>query len=222
MKTPIQFLAKFILASAVIYFLWTPLSKAYFTLLSIEANATFALLDHDARLVVDHQGVYIFYPDIFPPFRNKRDIKIPIEQSIAIHFNIIVIVALFAATRRMPWQEKIKGVAVGIALLSILHTAHVYFVSHIFIWEYIDLARWPVEISADHITRLIRNVEHHFPRSAQPYIVWFHDYWSHFLDEGAPLLIWLYFALSYLTGKERSVTNQTISRQMRRRAVREK
>ena len=96
MKTPIQFLVKFILASAIVFMLFVPFSKAYFTFLSIEANATFGLLDHGARLEVDKQGVYILYPDIFPPYRFKRDIKIPILQSIAIHFNIIGLrVALF-------------------------------------------------------------------------------------------------------------------------------
>ena len=87
-------------------------------------------------------------------------------------------------------------------------------------WEYIDLERWPVEITTDHIQRLIGNVEHGFPRAAQPYVVWFYNYWTHFLDEGAPLLIWLFFAYSYLTNDGRSVLNRLMSRQMRRRAVR--
>ncbi len=151
MKTPIQFLVKFLLASAILFLLWIPLSKAYYTFLSLEANAAFGLLDHGARLEVDKQGVYILYPDIFPPYRNKRDIKIPILQRIAINFNIIVIIGLFAATPRMPFQKKIKGIAVGVGLLSLLHTAYVYFISYVFIWEYIDLERWPVEITTDHI-----------------------------------------------------------------------
>ena len=199
--------------------LWKPFSKAYFTFLSVETTTFFGLLGHRAYLVVDHRGPHIYYPDVFPPHGLKRDIRIPILQSIGIHFNLIVIIALFAATPRMPYPKKIKGIAAGIVLLSILHAAHVYFISYLFIWEYIDMERWPVTLPGGDLQRLINNVEGAFPRAAQPYIVGLHRYWNNFLDEIAPLLIWLYFAYSYLSSKEIVFRNSSASRQKRRKAA---
>lgn len=203
MISPVQFLAKFVLASAIVFMLWVPLSRAYFAFLSLESNAAFRLLGHSARLEVDSRGPHILYLDIFPPHEFKQDIRIPILQGISIHFNLIVIVALFAATPRMSYRTKMKGIAVGAAVLSLLHAAHIYFISYLFIWDYIDWRRWPAEISTGDVQHLIRNVERSFPRTARPYIVGLHEYWNHFLRESAPLLIWLYFAYPYLAGGER-------------------
>jgi hypothetical protein len=181
--------------------LWTPISSVYFTFLSLETNALFGLMDHGARLLVDENGVQILYPDVFPPYKFKQDIRLPILQHISIHFNLIVAIGLFVATPGMPIPKKIEGLAASIALLSLSHTANIYLISYLFIWDYIDWKRWPAGIPAGHIERLIVAVEHRFPRVAQPYIMGFYNYSIHFLDEAAPLLVWLYFAYPYLIGK---------------------
>ena len=181
--------------------LWTPISRVYFTLLSLEANALFGVMDHGARFLVDKNGAQILYPDVFPPYRHKQDIRLPILQSISIHFNLIVVIGLFAATPHMPFPKKIKGVAASFALLSLVHTANIYVISFFFIWDYIDWKRWPAGIPAGHIQRLIVAVERRFPRTVRPYVEGFYNYSIHFLDETAPLLIWLYFAYPYLIGE---------------------
>ena len=182
--------------------LWKPFSRAYFTFLAVETNVAFRLIGHSARLVADGRGASILYADISPPYRFTRDIQLPILKRISIHFNLIVLIALFAATPRMPYPTAIKGIAVGVALLSLLHVAQVYYLSYLFIWDYIDWRRWPAEMSPDDIQRLIENVGQRFPRTAEPYIVKLQDYWNHFLREGAPLLIWLYFAYPCLRKRE--------------------
>jgi len=219
-RNSLQFLIKFILTSAVIFLLWTPVSRAYFTLLSLEANAIFGLIDHDARFLIDSHGAQILYPDVFPPYQYKHDIRIPIQQSIAIHFNLIVAIGLFVAVPRMSLWVRLKGVAMSFALLSFVHTANIYAISFLFIWDYIAWQRWPPGIPEGHIRRLIVAVERRFPTAAQAYIVGFHNYSTHFLDETAPLLIWLYFAYPYLIGEVRVRPSGPEPRQ--RRLVRER
>lgn len=184
--------------------LWKPFSLAYFTLLRWETNAVFSLIHHGARLEIDHRGAYLLYPDLIPPSdRLQRTIRIPILNRIAIHFNLIVLIALFFATPRMSYPGKGKGVAVGIALISLLHVAHIYYLSDLFIWNYVERRRWPVGISADQIPRLIENIERRFPRSARPWILVLYSYWDHFLRESAPLLVWAYFAYPFLLPKKK-------------------
>ena len=178
--------------------LWTPVSRAYFSILELETNALFGLLGHHARLGVDSSGAYILYPDIFPFYPLERGLKIPMLQSIAIHFNLIVIAALLAATPRIPYPRRIKGFAVAVALLSILHTLHSYYISYLFIWDYVDFRRWPPELPNESLHLLFENVGQWFPRTAQPYVQRLYNYWNHFLREGSALLIWLYFASPYL------------------------
>ena len=209
MKSTVQFLAKFVLVSAFLFVIWSPFSRAYFTLLAVETNAAFRLIGHDARLVVDDRGASILYSGIFPPYGFKRDIQLPILKRISIHFNLIVLIALFVATPHLPNPVRIKGIAVGVVLLSFLHVAHVYYISYLFIWDYIDWQRWPPDMGAPLVQQLLENVEQRFPRTAEPYIVKLQDYWNHFLREGAPLLVWLCFAYPSIWKKDRDPVNQT-------------
>ena len=201
MRHSVRFLAKFVLTSAVVFMFWAPLSRVYMAVLSQETNAVFWMLGHHARFVSDHRGPHILYPDIFPPYKFKGDIRLPILESIAIHYNLIVLVALFSATPFMSYPQKARGIVIGVILLSILHVAHIYYISYIFIWDYVDWQRWPSGIPAGHLQRLAENVKHCFPRTAQPYVTGLYDYWNHFLREAAPLLIWLYFAYPHLRSR---------------------
>jgi hypothetical protein len=192
-KNSVRFLARFVLASALLFLLWTPISRVYTAFLSLEANAVFRLIGHHARFVSDHRGPHILYPDVFPPYQMKSDIRIPILQRIAVDYNLIVLVALFAATPGMSRSLRTRGIVTGVVLLSILHVAHIYYISYLFIWDYIDFKRWPDGIPARNLIGLIENARNYFPRGAQPYVKGLYDYWNHFVREGAPLLIWLYF-----------------------------
>ena len=192
--------SKFVLVSALLFLFWTPLSRAYLAFLSFEANAVFGLIHHPARLEADRGSASILYPNVFPPHPLKKDIRIPILQGIAIYFNLIVLIALFAVTPGMPRGKKIRGIAIGGLVLSLLHVFHVYLLSYLFIWDYVDGRRWPFEISAGDVQQLRENVESGFPRSFQPYVSGVLTYWNHFIREGAALLIYLYFAYPSLQG----------------------
>lgn len=203
MKSAAWFLAKFALVSAVLLMLWAPLGRGYAELLAPVANAAYRLVGHHARYVSDHRGPHILYPDVFPPYRGKGDIRIPVLQRIAVDYNLIVLIALFAATPDLSRQVRTKGIAAGVLILSLLHVAHIYFISHLFIWDYIDFQRWPEGIPDDILQGLVENARAQFPRAVQPWMRGLHDYWNHFLREGAPLLVWLYFAYPVLREKVR-------------------
>ena len=74
--------------------------------------------------------------------RLKTDIRLPILQPIAIDYNPIVLIALFAATPGMPHAVRFKGIATGM-ILSLLQIAHIYCISFLFIWDYVDFRRRP-------------------------------------------------------------------------------
>ncbi|MDA0746066.1 MAG: hypothetical protein O2954_06065 [bacterium] len=200
MKNALQFLAKFVLISALLYACWVPFSRVYFAFLSLEVNAVFGLVGHDMQFISEDRGISILYQNIFPPPGFKRDIQLPVLNSISIHFNLIVLIALFGATSNMDRRLRLKGILSGVLLLSLLHIAHVYYISHFFIWDYVDRQLWPAGTSEGQVQLLIRNVEERFPRGRRPYIDKLQDYWNHFLREGAPLLIWVYFV--YARGKK--------------------
>jgi hypothetical protein len=199
-RNAVRFLAKFVLASAILYMLWTPFSRVYSAILSVEANAVFSVLGHHARYVSDHRGPHILYPDIFPPYKMKTQIRLPILQSIAMEYNLIVLVALFAATPGMPRGVRFRGIAVGVLVLSLLEIAHIYCISYLFIWDYVDFRRWPDGVPQRILNGLVENARASFPWGARPYIRGFNEYWNHFLREAASLLIWVYFAYPLYKG----------------------
>ena len=203
MSDSVRFLAKFVLASVVAFMLYVPLSGTYVAFLSLGADALFGLCGHPASLDVDGRRPYLSYPDIRPPEGPEQGIRIPIFQSVAISFNLIMLVALFVATPHMPYRRKIEGIAVGALLLYVSHIAHIYFISYLFIWGYVAQKSGVAGVSRDELHRLIADVERCFPPKAHPCISGIETYWNSFFREAAPLLIWLYFAYPYLgTGGE--------------------
>ena len=200
MKRPLQFLIRFVLTAAIVFMLWKPFSLAYLTVLRLETNAIFALAHHGVRLELEHGEALLAYSGLIPASYDgpEREIRIPILRRIAIHYNLIMLIALFVATSPMPNARKAKGIAVGIALLSVLHVLHIYYISYLFIWNYAEWRRWPAGISEDQILSLIGNIKHRFPDGAKPWILGLYTYWNHFVREGAPILIWAYFAYPVL------------------------
>ena len=200
MRNSVQFLGKFIFGAIVVFMFWTPLSKAYFTFLSLETNIIFGLVGHHARLEAGNQRPQIHFPSLVSR-RSTQDIRIPIFQSIAIHFNLIVFAALLTATPHLPYSKKMKATIAGVFLLSLLHVVHVYFISYLFIWGYVAQQEGARAIGQAELQLLIKEVEHSFPLAVHPYIVKLELYWNSFLSETASLLIWLHFAYSYLNDR---------------------
>ena len=209
MRPSVQFLAKFILVSAVVFGLLAPLSPGYFKVLCVLANALLEVLDHPVRLEVHGEQVYLLYPTLFFPRESGAVLKILYLPSGATNYSFIVTASLFASTPRMPLITRLKGAAACFLLLSILHIAHVYYCSYLFVWDHVLQKRWLGQIDSLQFQRLVTVMERDFPRTVRTYLLEGYGYWTYFLREIAPLLFWTYFSYPFVAGIRRSPQNTT-------------
>ncbi|MFT5369097.1 MAG: hypothetical protein ACI8V2_004071 [Candidatus Latescibacterota bacterium] len=200
----VQFLAKFIIASVILFAIWSPFATIYLKCLGAETNLLFEILGKNVRIENTEDGVHILYPEMYPKSRLNRHVRIPILQTIAIHFNLIVLIALFITTPNLPEHQRILGIVWGIAITSLFHVAQLYFITYIFIWDYVNGQYGQPNVSKLDIHFLQNKVMNEYPYWLQPYIEKLFAYWNHFLREGIPLLIWLNFAHPYISAPAHS------------------
>ena len=196
MTGALKFLSKFIFVSIVAYVFWSPISWAHLSLLGSATDFAFWVTGHPARFEMTKGQPHIRYPGLSAPKSPNNDIRVPVYNSVAIHSNVIMLLALFGALPGMSRISRLRGISVGLALLFITHAMHVYFLTHLFIWVYLGQQADLPTVAQSEVIALALLVEQRFSPELHVYLEKVELYWNSFLRETAPIVIWLAYAAS--------------------------
>ena len=193
MRIPILFLSKFVLVSVVLFAFWEPISKGYLIVLSAFTNAVVGLFTANVHFEV-RDGLFVVYHGIA-----KKDVTFLAQDYDAIYFNMVITVALFAATPGLQLLQKIKYTAIALPLLFLSHVFLLYMVSYTCIWSYINGLIASRGRDAPQVQILLRTVDALFPLKRGFLFLRLFDLWTNWGRLAVPFLIWLIFVQRQLS-----------------------
>jgi hypothetical protein len=105
MKDKVNFLAKFLILTIVLFIIWIPVGKVYLLLLVVVSKYVLLVMGYNAGLVVEN-GV----PMLFVYHGHVA----VLDNAHLMNFNIIPLVALILATPRIETARRIAMLAIGV------------------------------------------------------------------------------------------------------------
>lgn len=181
LREPLWFLARFAVVVGVLYLLRADISTLYLALVTPPANwllgdmgATYVRQGHELGLVYSRLGLRFTVHDI-------------------IYQNLLVAVALFAATRARP-RWKLAWGTVAVVVLWASHVVSLYLGGHVIIWDFL----WglPPELRQE----LGPRVAAHFPAERDWLLSRLFGLWHTWGRQSLVLAIWGLASLPVLQG----------------------
>ena len=117
MKDKVNFLARFLVLTLVLFLIWIPLGEKYLVLLAWVSKYVLWVMGYHVTLVTEGT-----------PFFICRGYMIGMgEYAHLVNYNIVPLVALILATPRIEPVRRVKMLAIGVFLLFVMHIADFVF-----------------------------------------------------------------------------------------------
>jgi hypothetical protein len=194
LRIPAIFLAKFALVSALLLVFWLPISRSYLSLVIVPLNLAFQLIDHPAGYALAGDRLYVRYPPAAAA--PLPELTFQVVRDIHIHFNILLLLALVAATPAMPLARRASTLGWGMIFLLIYHGVYLYLFSYMAIWDWVESGSGGTGLSQGELWDVARTLDSILPHRVKLYLEDVYLYLNHFGREGVPLLVWLVWTFS--------------------------
>ena len=111
MKDKINFLARFLTLTLVLFLIWIPLGEKYLVLLAWVSKYVLLIMGYNAGMIVDGAPMlFIYYGRV-----------VTMDNAHLMNFNIVPLVALILATPRIEPARRGVMLVIGVFLLFVMH-----------------------------------------------------------------------------------------------------
>ncbi len=182
LPVPLQFLVRFAVVAGMLFLFRERLAELYLSTMVPTVNGLFNL---------EELGVV---------YRQQRHVLLLVYEELGFHFrvhdiiyqNVMVTIALFAATPGYSLRWRAGWTAVVLALLWLTHAASLYMGGYVIIWDYLE------SLGAGERQDLARQIGDAFPRDRDWLFSHLFGLWHTWGRPTLALLIWLFAARRFL------------------------
>ena len=182
LRDPLPLLVRFSVVAGALFVFHDQLSQLYLIGMVPLVNGIFRFEGLAVEFIRQQQVLTLAYADLGLRF-TVHDI---------IYQNLMVAVALFAATPETTIRWKVQWIATVLALLWVTHVASLYLGGYVIVWDYVEGLP---PVAREQMARQVLEV---FPRDRDWLFSNLFGLWHTWGRPTLALLIWLYAARDYL------------------------
>lgn len=182
LRDPLPLLIRFAVAAGLLFLLREDISRLYLAVMVPIVNGIFRLEGLAVEFIRQRHVLQLVYADLGFRF-TVHDI---------IYQNLMVGVALFAATPGQSIRWKARWIGVVLGLLALTHVASLYLGGHVIVWDYV------AALPDGERAQVARQVLEVFPRDRDWLYSNLFGLWHTWGRPTLALVVWLYAARDYL------------------------